>query len=564
MIGATNKAGRALSGLAAGAVAGAALLGVLALGGRVGLPNVPFIVFEWLVRVLPGALVVWGLDTTLRVLEALGLNINDTAKTAEAALAQLCVFVPAAIAGLLFFILVDPRLTARAPGIGRIVGFIAGVAMAFLVLWESAVPTPSVVAGAVAVIAVYFVWGWTLGRLFLAAYPASKPATVEPAGAEPVDEARAAAPTEPASTAVAAADEATAERLDRRHFVIRMGGLAATFVVLGAEVAQVLNAQSGSTVPELVTPPIPFPNADSPVKPVPGTRPEYTAVADHFVVDIDLTPPTIDAASWHLRIGGLVANPVDLTYEQLTTDYEAHDQFITLSCVSNPVGGPLVGTTVWSGPSLWDVLSTAQPLPEARYAHILSHDGYDEVVELAAARSDSRIMLAHSWNGEPLTAKHGFPLRIYVPDVYGMKQPKWITEIVLVPNFIAGYWVSRGWSSEAQVWTGSAIDTVDTGGLVTRDGQRYVPVGGIADAGARGISKVEVQVDGGAWEKAELRQPLSSLTWVIWRYEWPWQQGRHTFAVRAYDGQGKLQETAPRPPDPAGATGVDTETATVL
>jgi hypothetical protein len=114
------------------------------------------------------------------------------------------------------------------------------------------------------------------------------------------------------------------------------------------------------------------------------------------------------------------------------------------------------------------------------------------------------------------------------------------------------------------VRTTSVIDTVDTSGLITRGGQTYVPIGGIAEAGGRGVSKVEVQTDGGQWEPAELRQPLSPLTWVIWRYEWPWREGRHTFAVRAYDGEGALQETASRPPNPAGATGVHTLTATVL
>ncbi len=556
---ATGRAGRALTGLAAGALAGAALLGLLALGALAGLPNVAFVLFDWLVRVLPGVIVVWGLETTLRLLEGLGFDIADTTKAVETALAQLGLFIPAAFAGLAFFVAVDPRHAARAPGIGRIVGFAVGVAFAFLVLWESSVPTAGVVAGALWVVAVFFVWGWALGRLFPVAYPMTSSAAAEPALASPP----AVQPSSPAPPPAQQAD-AEAERLDRRHFVIRMGGLAATLVVLGAEVAQILRVESGQTVPQPGVAPIPFPNADSPVKPVAGTRPEYTAVADHFTVDIDLTPPSIDVASWRLRISGLVGRPTELTYEQLTGDYPARDQFVTLACVSNPVGGPLIGTTLWSGPSLRDVLSAAQPSPAARYVHMLSDDGFDEVVDLAVVRSDPRIILAHSWNGEALTAEHGFPLRVAIPDVYGMKQPKWITEIVLVPDFIPGYWVARGWDRQAQVRTTSVIDTVDTGGLTTRDGQTYVPIGGIAEAGARGISRVEVQTDGGPWEAADLRQPLSPLTWVIWRYEWPWREGRHTFAVRAYDGQGRLQETAPNPPDPAGATGIDTETATVL
>ena len=113
-----------------------------------------------------------------------------------------------------------------------------------------------------------------------------------------------------------------------------------------------------------------------------------------------------------------------------------------------------------------------------------------------------------------------------MPGVYGMKQPKWIVQIVLVPDFIPGYWVTRGWDATARRRTTSVIDTVATSDLIHRAGQTYVPVGGIADAGSRGISRVEVQVDGGPWQAAELRPPLSGLTWTIWRYEWPWQRGR--------------------------------------
>ena len=181
---------------------------------------------------------------------------------------------------------------------------------------------------------------------------------------------------------------------------------------------------------------------------------------------------------------------------------------------------------------------------------MLSQDGFDEVVALATVQSDQRVILAYDWNGQPLPTAHGFPLRVYIPDLYGMKQPKWITDIVLVPDFIPGYWVKRGWDKQAIRRTTSVIDTVATSDLQKRAGRTYVPVGGIADAGSRGISKVEIQVDGGPWEPAELRQPLSPLTWVIWRYEWPWQQGEHIFGVRAYDGAGVLQTTTAQPDVP--------------
>jgi DMSO/TMAO reductase YedYZ molybdopterin-dependent catalytic subunit len=352
--------------------------------------------------------------------------------------------------------------------------------------------------------------------------------------------------------------------MDRRHFIIRMGGLVATFVVLGAEVAEVLRVAGGPAVAPVTRAPIPFPNADSPVRPVPGTRPEYTSVAEHYRVDINLSAPDIDARDWRLSISGLVARPLQLTLDQLRTQYRARHQFITLECISNPVGGPLIGTTLWSGPSFRDVLATAQPEPSARYAHVLAEDGFEESVSLEKIQSDPRVILAYDWNGDPLPAEHGFPLRVYVPDLYGMKQPKWITEIVLVPDVVPGYWVKRGWDKEAIRRTTSVIDTVATGDLQRRGGVTYVPVGGIADAGARGISKVEVQVDDGPWNAAELRRPLSDLAWVLWRYEWPWREGAHTFAVRAYDGDGVLQTTERNPTFPSGATGIHTKSANVL
>ena len=343
-----------------------------------------------------------------------------------------------------------------------------------------------------------------------------------------------------------------------------MGGLVATFVVLGAELAEILSVAGRPQASALVKAPIPFPNAGSPIRPVPGTRPEYTPVAQHYRVDIDLTPPAIDGATWRLRIGGLVAHPLTLTLQEIRSNYRAREEFITLECISNPLGGPLIGTTLWSGPSFRDVLADAAPLPSATYAHFLTADGFDEAVALATVRSDPRILLAYDWNGQPLPQEHGYPLRVYVPDLYGMKQPKWITDVVLVSSWIPGYWVTRGWNAQAIRRTTSVIDTVATDALVMRAGRTYVPVGGIADAGDRGISKVEVQVDEGPWQAAELRAPLSGLTWVIWRYEWPFQSGEHVFKVRAYDGTGTLQTTVSNPTFPSGATGIDTKQASIL
>jgi DMSO/TMAO reductase YedYZ molybdopterin-dependent catalytic subunit len=563
---------RALVGLGAGALASAGLLGLLAIGARLGFAMVAFSVFEWLIRVLPGRLVIFGLETTLRVLEALGLNIKDTAKATEQALALTSLFAAGALSGLAFFVLVRTPDEIRVRRYAQALGAALGLFSLVLTFVETRPTTQlGTLFTVLWVLGVFQLWAWALARMYLLAYPpvrAVSPAeSLEVAGAAAVEQAPpAAAMPPPGAGPPAAAGPPPAEviRLSRRRFVIGMGGAVATFVVLGAELAEVLSVAGGPAPAPLAKAPIPFPNAGSAVKPVPGTRPEYTPVPDFYRVDIDLTPPAVDAATWRLRISGMVAKPLALTLDQLRSGYRARQEFITLECISNPVGGPLIGTTLWTGPSFRDVIADAAPRPGARWAHLLAADGYDEAVDLATVHNDPRLLLVYDWNGHPLPQEHGFPLRVYVPDVYGMKQPKWITDIVLVSQWIPGYWVKRGWDANAIRKTTSVIDTVATDSLTMRAGHTYVPVGGIADAGHRGISKVEVQVDEGPWEAAELRPPLSGLTWVLWRYEWPFQSGEHVFKVRAYDGTGALQTPVSAQPFPAGATGIDTMQASVL
>ena len=552
---------RALTGLGAGALLTAALLAASVVGAHFGAPSIPYSIFEWFTRVLPGRLVIFGLESTLRLLEALGLNIKDTGKAVEIALALTGMLATGAVAGLLFFTIVTSDERRRVIRIGELVGLAAGVVCFVIALAVSAPATFAAQAtSALWIVGSMFVWGWALARLrLLVIAPLPREESTEvPAMA---GSTTAYVPLERVGGRPQPAAEAAT--LDRRHFLIRVGGAVATVVVLGAEVSDILMAQTGVATPTPVKAPTPFPNADSPVKPVPGTRLEYTPVSDFYRVDIDLEPPSIDALSWRLKIGGLVEWPVSLTLDELKATYPSTDQFATLSCISNPVGGPLTSTTLWTGPPFRDVLASVGVNPQARYAHLLAQDGFDEVVDLATIQADGRIALVHTWNGEPLPTAHGFPLRLYLPGHYGMKQPKWITEIVLVPDDIAGYWVSRGWDSQAIMKTTSVIDVVATDDLVRSGGRTFVPVGGIAHAGDRGVSRVEVQVDGGPWQAAELRAPLSGLTWVIWRYQWPFAQGEHVFAVRAYDGSGQLQITAPHSPFPSGATGIDTKSAVV-
>ena len=171
--------------------------------------------------------------------------------------------------------------------------------------------------------------------------------------------------------------------------------------------------------------------------------------------------------------------------------------------------------------------------------------------------ADERVMLAYAWDGVQLHDDHGFPLRIYIPDLHGMKQPKWIESIEVMDHWEPGYWVVRGWDKVAKMKATSVIDTVAVDmTIISADKQKLVPIGGIAHAGSRGISKVEVRVDDGPWKEAAIRTPLSRTTWVIWRYDWPFQPGKHTFTVRCYDGSNTPQIVEVMPPAPSGASGL--------
>jgi hypothetical protein len=164
-------------------------------------------------------------------------------------------------------------------------------------------------------------------------------------------------------------------------------------------------------------------------------------------------------------------------------------------------------------------------------------------------------------NGETLPIEHGFPLRIYIPNRYGMKQPKWITRMEAIGAEGSGYWVDRGWSEEARP---NIISIIDTVAQTASTAAGAIPIGGIAWAGDRGIQTVQVQVDDGEWQEALLRTPpLSGLIWVQWRYDWPTQAGQHTFRVRAIDGTGTVQVGEQTGAHPSGATGYHTVTATI-
>jgi DMSO/TMAO reductase YedYZ molybdopterin-dependent catalytic subunit len=518
-----------------------ALVAVLFAGWKIaGLPFVPFDFFDWLTRVLPGRVLGLGIGMMVTLIRALHLGpTSATAKTAEHAIAIVLLFVIGVAGGAVLFFILRTMRRVHPVFLGLVLGIVLGVPAMLISARASETAAVDPALRAVWILVVFLAWGAILGRT------GQRLIVIETA-----------------NNVVGNATEPRVERIDRRHFLVKVGGGAAAITVLGALVGELAEAGRKESAIMAASEPIrwsathPLPNAAAAVKPAPGTRPEFTSLENHYRIDINAIPPKVDEQRWRLKTTGLVEQPLSLTLEQLR-GYEPMHQFVTLSCISNPLGGDLIGTTRWTGVSLQRLLPDLRLRPTATHLKIRSADEFFEVVALDAIKADERIMLTYAWDGVPLRREHGFPLRIYIPDVHGMKQPKWIESIEFTDHWEPGFWVERGWNKVAQMHATSVIDTVAVDmTIIGADQQKLVPIGGIAHAGDRGISKVEVQVDNGPWEQALMRTPLSQLTWVIWRYDWPFRSGKHTFTVRCYDGNGTLQIATPSPPEPDGATGL--------
>ena len=514
----------------------AALMGILFFAWRVaGLPFVPFDVFDRTTRVLPGGLIAFGIGTMVTVIRALNLGPTaETAKLAEQTMAVAGLFLTGVIGGAILFAILSALRRGYGIAFGLALGIILGIPIMLISLEASQTASVGPEARAIWVLLAFAVWGAILGSV--------EQRLIYAEGTAPA--------------------EASVERVDRRTFLIRLGGATAAITVGGAVVGELAEARRREAVRMAGAESMrwstthPLPNANAAVRPAPGTRPEFTPLERHYRIDINTIPPAVDGRQWRLKVNGLVEKPLAFTLQDLQR-YESMHQFITLSCISNPVGGDLIGTQRWTGVSLQRMLPDLRLKPEATHLKIRSADRFYEVVALDAIKANERIMLAYEWDGVPLTREHGFPLRIYIPDVHGMKQPKWIESIEAIDHWEPGFWVERGWNKVAQMHATSVIDTVAIDmTIIGADRRKLVPIGGIAHAGARGISKVEVQVDSGPWEQAELRAPLSQLTWVIWKYDWPFQSGKHTFTVRCYEGNRTPQIATPSPPEPNGATGL--------
>ncbi|MCH7588448.1 MAG: molybdopterin-dependent oxidoreductase [Chloroflexi bacterium] len=495
-----------------------------------GLPFFPFDVFDWMGRTLPGGLVTAGIDSIVFVVNLIDVGqLDRSAKFAENLLAIILFATVGVLLGALLGIYLrrDEKQSMRA---GLAIGLILALP---ILLIEASLSFSSLALAEIL---------WTL--LSIAAWGGVVAELIQRAGQM--------------------AGRPTDLNQSRRSFLYLVGGSVTAFSLGTVGLTKLLG---GEDEPFSA---LPSTNVDmrdtsgvaaSPAKEVLearidavlGTRPEVTTNEAFYTIDINSVPRQVDEETWRLEVGGLVLNPLSLSLQEIR-DRPSISQFITLQCISNPIGGSLTGTSKWKGVRFADLMQEAGLLPQAQALFIESEDGFFETVSLEDLL-DERTLLVYEMNDEPLPAAHGFPLRIYIPNRYGMKQPKWIARITAIDNEGRGYWVERGWSIEARPVTVSVIDVVDDSGDLVEG--EPIGVGGIAYAGARGISKVEIQINDGPWEVAQLREPpLSPLTWVQWRYDWPYSPGRYTLNVRAYDASGILQQTMKRGVRPDGATGV--------
>jgi DMSO/TMAO reductase YedYZ molybdopterin-dependent catalytic subunit len=367
-------------------------------------------------------------------------------------------------------------------------------------------------------------------------------------------------------------------RISRRQFIVM--GAAAIGVAIFIFWARSFPSHSKSSMP-VSSPNVPLPPTSTSIPPgsifaeetlAPFVASELTPNDKFYRIDTNIIVPSVNANAWRLNVRGLVTNgPLQFTYDELKA-MPSTSEYATLECISDKIDGDLISTAYWKGVSLKSILDKAQVLPEAIYIVFRCSDGYDVGIPLDRGLMDGTI-LAYEMNGVPLPTEHGFPVRAIVPGLYGMMNAKWITDIELVDRVYEGFWQRRGWANDAKYQTHSKI--VFPGAALRN---RFVelstnaatiesksPIAGVAFAGDRGISKVEVSTDGGnTWQDASIKDPLSINSWVLWALDWiPQNNGKYNIVVRATDKAGNLQTAEIRDIYPNGATGYHTVEETV-
>ncbi|WP_264031425.1 molybdopterin-dependent oxidoreductase [Cellulosimicrobium sp. SH8] len=357
----------------------------------------------------------------------------------------------------------------------------------------------------------------------------------------------------------AAGTGAARASMDRRRFIL-VTGLAAAAGVVALATSRAVSAGSRAVTAAREALRLPPPATPAPAVPagadqgVPGLAPYVTPNGDFYRIDTALRVPQVDPATWTLRVTGLVDEPFELTLDDLLA-LPLTEHHVTLTCVSNEVGGDLVGNARWLGYPVRELLARAGVGDGADMVLSTSADGWTASTPLDVLTDPDRAcLLAVGMNGEPLPAEHGFPARLVVPGLYGyVSATKWVTELK-VTTFAddVAYWSTRGWSERGPIKLASRVDTPRAGAPVPAG---VVTVAGVAWAQHTGIAGVEVRVDDGTWHPATLAETVGPDTWRQWSYAWDATPGEHRLTVRATDADGRTQTADVAPPAPDGASG---------
>ncbi|CAA9345018.1 MAG: probable sulfite oxidase [uncultured Nocardioidaceae bacterium] len=341
----------------------------------------------------------------------------------------------------------------------------------------------------------------------------------------------------------------------RRGFLIQVGVVAATAAVIGVGGHLLGRTRRGVEASRRL---LRLPVSRGSVPPgaeleVSGIKPWRSPNQEFYRIDTALVVPAIELDDWRLRIHGMVENEMELTYRDLL-DRQMTEAWITLCCVSNEVGGDLIGNAYWSGVRIADILAEAGVSPDADAVLQTSDDGWNCGTPLAALTDDRNSLLAIAMNGEALPVEHGFPVRMVVPGLYGyVSATKWLVDIEVTRfDRFTAYWTSRGWAAMGPIKTQSRIDVPRSGADVSAGTRR---VGGSAWAQHTGIDKVEYRLDGNDWQPATLGRVPGADTWVQWSGSVEVPPGSHTLAVRATDRTGYTQTPVQTEVVPDGATG---------
>jgi DMSO/TMAO reductase YedYZ molybdopterin-dependent catalytic subunit len=470
----------------------------------------------------------------------------------------VAIVVAAAIGGVLQYL---------KPPIGLVIIAIAGIAATIATITRAGATPLAVLPGILGTLAGGAIllilarrlraWHRDATASSSAATAGAGPAITKPSRSTTAAKTSAAKTTGTTPAAVASGSPARAA-LDRRGFFRILGISAAGAAVVGVGSRLVNVATSSITaIRNAVTLPNPSSTVEIPEGAeldIDGVSPLFTPNEDFYRVDTALSVPNVDTATWSLTISGLVDEPLTFSFDDILA-MDLREFVVTLTCVSNEVGGGLVGNARWLGIPVRELLAQASPQSGADMVLSRSVDGYTASTPLASLTDDGLdAILAVGMNGEPLPLEHGFPVRMVVPGLYGyVSATKWLTELK-VTTFAEdeAYWTPRGYSAEAPIKLSSRIDTPRTGKAITAGPTK---VAGMAWAQSVGIERVEVRIDDGDWQPATMSSPINDDTWVQWYVDWEPDAGSHYLAVRATDKAGNLQIEERAPIAPNGSSG---------